>query len=578
MQKKVFRRSGMMDYQPEKPLVVQRDLSILIEAHHTDYEDIRKTIAAFADLKKSLEHIHTYQMSSLSLWNAASAGWNAEGVIDILQGHSKFPLTPSIIEQISREMNRFGLLKLIGRDGQIFLTSCNKEVLQKLTQYTSMKKYFIRSIVKEAFNGEILYMNQINQENRGELKQACMQLGYPVTDEAGYFEGDPLNVQWQGFLSDGSSFDLRTYQREAIAAFKKGGQGVLVLPCGAGKTIIGIAAMVEQQCETLILTTHNESVKQWKREILEKTNLQKEQVSEYSGQIKGITPVTIATYNILTYRSSAETDFVHFNLFKKRNWGLIIYDEVHLLPAPVFRATAEIQSTKRLGLTATLIREDGKEGDVFSLIGPKRYEMPWKQLESQGHISKAHCVEVRVPFDPHFKEAYYQANLQRKFRIAQENPLKTRALEAILRKHQGEPTLIIGQYVRQIEGIGVLLNVPVITGKLKHDERDLLYEQFRQGGICVLAVSKVANFAIDLPDATVAIQISGTYGSRQEEAQRLGRILRPKKGLNHAWFYHVVTADSKDQEFASKRKLYLTEQGYHYYITDEVDSIDYVQQ
>jgi len=562
-----------MEYHVERPLVVQSDRTIFLEVNHPDYEEIRKQLSYFAELVKSPEYIHTYRLTPLSLWNAAATGYTAEKIIQLLNKYVKFPLAYQVEQSIIDDMQKFGKLQLVMYDHRLFLIAKEKEDLQNIISYSSLVSFFsgeLRSL--ELQNGSWMGIEVIPSK-RGELKQQCIKLGFPIKDEAGYKEGDPLSLTWAETLSSGEPFSLRIYQEEAIQAFYQdgshlGGHGVLVLPCGAGKTIIGIGSIVKHQCATLILTTNTSSVKQWKREILDKTDLTDEMVGEYTGESKEIKPITIATYQILTYKDSKDEQFVHLGLFNERNWGLIIYDEVHLLPAPVFRATASIQSTRRLGLTATLVREDGKQEDVFSLVGPKRFEIAWKELENQGYIAEAICTEVRVDFDSFLKQQYYMTGPRQQIRIAQENPNKIPVVQKLLKKHQGLPVLIIGQYVDQLEQLGVLLQIPVITGKMKQEERERLYKQFRNGEIMVLGVSKVANFAIDLPDATVAIQISGTYGSRQEEAQRLGRILRPKKEYNMAHFYHIVTRDSKDQEYAMKRQLFLIEQGYRYELMD----------
>ncbi|WP_202081011.1 DNA repair helicase XPB [Caldalkalibacillus salinus] len=579
----------MQRHSPENPLVVQNDLTIFVEVQHPQYEIVRGELQRFADLVKSPEYIHTYRMTSLSLWNAAASGYTAVEVLQFLTSYAKFPISYTIKSTIEQTMNKFGRLYLRESHQELQLVAEERAWLEELIGYTSMQSYFLHPTIEKikveesaqttgesngesisrlnAGEGASLWGVVVKREKRGDLKQQCMRLGYPVKDVAGYAQGEQLTLKVQDKLEHGEPFSWRPYQTEAMDAFFAdgdafGGHGVLVLPCGAGKTIIGIGCIERLQSATLILTTNTSSVRQWKRELLEKTTLTEAEVGEYTGAVKEIKPVTIATYQILTYQS--EESFIHMGVFQQKNWGLIIYDEVHLLPAPIFRATAAIQSTRRLGLTATLVREDGREEDVFSLVGPKRYDVSWKHLEEQGFIAKATCTEVRVEFDPVFKEAYFHSSPRKQTRIAQENPNKLPVVQDLIHQHRQLPTLIIGQYVDQLETLGTLLNIPVITGKMKQEERDELYRQFREGHIPVLAVSKVANFAIDLPDAAVAIQISGTYGSRQEEAQRLGRILRPKSEDNEAYFYHIVTKDSRDQEYASKRQLFLMEQGYRY--------------
>jgi DNA excision repair protein ERCC-3 len=565
-----------MEYHPERPLVVQSDRTIFLEVKHPQFEEIREQLYIFAELVKSPEHIHTYRLTPLSLWNAAALGWTSKQVLDLLTTYSKFPISYAVDSSITYDMEKFGQVSLKKINELFVLVSEKVEYIKQLEKYPSFSSFFEGEVQKYLIDGQPYWGRPISPSKRGELKQQCIRIGFPIRDEAGYIEGDKLSLSLKEKLPNGQPLELRDYQREAVEAFHQqgshqGGHGVLVLPCGAGKTVIGIASMVTLQCATLILTTNTSSVKQWKKEIIEKTNISEDLIGEYTGNNKEIRPITIATYQILTHKSQQDQQFLHLNLFEKRNWGLVIYDEVHLLPAPVFRATASIQSTRRLGLTATLVREDGKEEDVFSLVGPKRYDIPWKRLEKKGFIAQAVCTEVRVEFDEFLKEIYYLSPARRQIRIAQENPNKLPIIQKIIERHKGLPTLIIGQYVDQLVDLGVLLNIPVITGKMKQEERDILYDHFRSGDIPVLAVSKVANFAIDLPDATVAIQISGTYGSRQEEAQRLGRILRPKKEYNMAHFYNIVTKDSKDQEYAFKRQLFLVEQGYTYQLMEEVE-------
>lgn len=560
-----------MDYYPHHPLVVQSDLSIFVEVNHPEYPTVRDTLKRFSDLIKSPEYIHTYKITPLSLWNAASSGLDSDEVIRFLSSYAKFPLPSTVKQAIQSTMDRFGKMVLRQSAEGIELFTTDPSMMEELAIYPSLSSFFVQNWVEQRENQRKVWIRRIVEAKRGELKQELLKIGYPVKDEAGYIRGDQLTLQWKSVLPTGEPFELRDYQREAAEAFHQhgsqaGGHGVLVLPCGAGKTIIGIECMIALQCATLILTTNTSSVQQWKRELLEKTTLTEEQIGQYAGDVKQIKPVTIATYQMLTYK--ADDEFIHLGLFQSNGWGLVIYDEVHLLPAPVFRATASIQSTRRLGLTATLVREDQREEDVFSLVGPKRYEVAWKQLEDEGYIATAICTEVRVEFDPFMKERYYLAPSRQQVRIAQENPNKISVLKQIMEKHRGAQTLVIGQYLSQLEAISTLLQIPLITGKMKNRDRERLYEQFRQGNLSVLAVSKVANFAIDLPDAQVAIQLSGTYGSRQEEAQRLGRILRPKQGENYAYFYHIVTKDSKDQEYAAKRQLFLIEQGYRYRLMD----------
>jgi DNA excision repair protein ERCC-3 len=466
---------------------------------------------------------------------------------------------------IRENIRKFGLLSLVRRDDRLLLVSEDLQLTRELWANSHIKKYLL---AKEG-DGELL----VNEAMRGDIKQALIKIGFPVEDLAGYVEGSRYDFLVRATTKGGAPFNVRRYQQEASDVFyaggsARGGSGVIVLPCGAGKTIVGIEVMHRLKTHTLILTTNTIAVRQWRSELLDKTEINPDHIGEYTGEVKNIQPITITTYQILTYRKRKTDPFVHFNLFSASNWGLVVYDEVHLLPAPVFRVTAEIQARRRLGLTATLIREDHKEHEVFSLIGPKKYDVPWKVLEKQGWIAAAHCIEVRIPLEGELKYTYLSAGAREKFRIASENPAKTQVVKALLHQHEGDQILIIGQYLDQLRLLAGYLNVPLITGKMPTKERAEFYDKFRMGEIKVLIVSKVGNFAIDLPDANVAIQISGTFGSRQEEAQRLGRILRPKRGGQKAYFYSLVTRDSREEVFANNRQLFLTEQGYTYEIKD----------
>ena len=566
------------------PVIVQSDRSVLLEVHNPLFEEARDTLAIFAELEKSPEYMHTYRITPLSLWNAASSGVTVADVLAGLEKYSKFPLPAAVHTEIQQLMGRYGLVKLI-RDGEkLCLVAEDPVVMLEIIRHKEVK--LLLAFGEREGNYDSPNPSEkrveINPEARGQLKQLLMKLFYPVEDLAGYIEGTPLEIVWRSGKpeansegnSEGDPFALRPYQLEAVATFHQqgsvhGGSGVLVLPCGAGKTVIGMGVMVELQCETLILTTNNSAVKQWLHELAEKTTLESSQMGEYTGEKKEICPVTVATYQILTHRTSKTAEFSHFHLFNEKNWGLIIYDEVHLLPAPVFRATADLQAKRRLGLTATLVREDGKEEEVFSLIGPKKVDVPWRLLEAQGWIATAECTEWRIPMSPSRRMDYALAEEREKFRLAAENPRKLDRVFELLKQHQEDLVLVIGQYVRQLEMLAREINAPLITGKTPQRERDRLYEEFRCGRVRRLVVSKVANFAIDLPDANVAIQVSGTFGSRQEEAQRLGRILRPKQGDGKAYFYSLVSKDTKEQEFAMHRQLFLTEQGYAYKIMIE---------
>ncbi|WP_372813530.1 DNA repair helicase XPB [Paenibacillus sp.] len=553
----------MPTFHKDRPLVVQHDFCILLETRHPQFEEMRAELIRYADLVKSPDNMHTYRMSSLSLWNAAAAGVTAEDVIAFLEANSKFGVPVSVKQDIRRFIERYGLVRLERLGDELLLISDDIDIIKEMARYKSLRSYGLCQLDERTLRFSAQY--------RGLLKQELVKLGFPVEDLAGYSRGESLPIQLRSDAAGTGAFALRDYQRSAVDSFYRegsmqGGSGVLVLPCGAGKTVIGIAAMGKLSCATLILTTNSTSVKQWKREILDKTDLTEDMVGEYTGLQKEVRPVTIATYQILTYRKSKNESFVHMDLFNKRDWGLIVYDEVHLLPAPVFRVTADIQATRRLGLTATLIREDGREEDVFSLVGPKRYEMPWKTLESQGWIASVECVELRVPLPPAEMEAYRSAAERERMRIASNNRAKLDVVDGLLRKHEGEQVIVIGQYLEQLHKLAERTGAPMISGEMPHDKREALYHSFRSGEISVLIVSKVANFAVDLPDAAVAIQVSGSFGSRQEEAQRLGRILRPKSGENKAYFYTIVSEDTKEQEFAMNRQLFLIEQGYNYWM------------
>lgn len=549
----------------DKPLIIQSDRSLLLEVQNNHFEQAREHIAKFAELIKSPEYIHTYRITPLSLWNAAASGLSAETIIDDLKQFSKFELQHNIEAEIREYISRYGLISFEKVENKLVCKTKNPKIIKEMMGYSSLKQYF-----KEQLDDSTV---AINEDARGILKIEMMKLGFPVKDLAGYQQGEHLPISLLPFTKLGQPFKLRSYQEEAVAAFYAGGSiyggsGVLVLPCGSGKTIIGLGAMSNVKNETLILTTNTTSVRQWIQEILDKTTLSKEDVGEYTGANKEVKPVTVATYQILTHRSAKDGEFTHMKLFQQRNWGLIMYDEVHLLPAPVFRFTANIQAKRRLGLTATLVREDQREEDVFALIGPKKYDVPWIQMENQGWIAEAVCNEIRMPLIKSLKEDYLVAPARQKYRIAATNPLKLTVVKKILNEHQNDSVLIIGHYIDQLKQIANELKVPLITGKVKQEERDKIYQDFKIGKIKVLVVSKVANFAIDLPDANVAIQVSGTFGSRQEEAQRLGRILRPKQGNNQAYFYTVVSLNTVDQDYAMKRQLFLVEQGYRYNIQE----------
>ena len=561
-----------MPYNPQNPLIVQSDRTVLLEVDSPLYEGARDALAAFAELEKSPEHIHTYRITPLSLWNAAAAGMEVGEILDALDEYTKYDVPQNITAEIIDYVSRYGRVKLMkgadlnpdrAGDNDLVLHAEDPVLMAEITHSESVKNLLGKSIDSQTVS--------VPYQLRGHIKQALIKIGFPVEDLAGYVSGSHLEIAHRPVTLSGSPFDLRDYQRDAADVFHlggdvRGGSGVIVLPCGAGKTIVGLGILFETQCHTLILSTNTIAVRQWIDEFLDKTTIAPEDIGEYTGDRKEIRPITVTTYQILTYRKRKSDDFVHLGLFSEMDWGLIIYDEVHLLPAPVFRMTAEIQGKRRLGLTATLVREDGREDDVFSLIGPKKYDVPWRELEAQGWIATAECTEIRVDLPEHLRMNYAVASARQKFRIASENPDKFPIVCELIKRHEGDQILVIGQYIEQLRGVATSLNAPLIMGQTPNLERGKLYEQFRQGDIKLLVVSKVANFAIDLPDANVAIQISGTFGSRQEEAQRLGRILRPKTDGSLAHFYSIVTRDSRDQEFAINRQLFLTEQGYRYTI------------
>lgn len=554
-----------MTYHPDRPLIVQSDRSLLLEVGGPMYAACRDAIAPFCELIKSPEHVHTYRITPLSIWNAAAAGLAADAMVETLTTHSRFEVPTNVLRDIEDLHGRFGRLRLtVAQDGTLVLGSEEAELLD-LVQNQPLTKDLVGEPRAEGL--------PVERQYRGEIKRCLIKLGWPVEDRAGYVDGGPLTVELSTELEDGRPFGLRDYQHDAVSSFHRngrveGGSGVVVLPCGAGKTIVGMGVMSRVGRKTLILTTNHTAVKQWRTELLNKTELTEDDIGEYTGQAKEVRPVTISTYQILTWRRRKTDPFVHFQLFQENDWGLIIYDEVHLLPAPVFRVTADIQATRRLGLTATLVREDGHEEDVFTLIGPKRYDVPWKVLERQGWIAEARCREVRVPMDARLKKQYVLADQRSQFRLAAENPAKIDVLKDLLQQHVDDSILVIGQYIDQLETVARRIESPLITGKTPKDERVVLYEAFREGRDNVLVVSKVGNFAVDLPSASVIIQISGTFGSRQEEAQRLGRVLRPKEDGRGATFYTLVSNESVEQDFAQHRQLFLTEQGYAYEIID----------
>ncbi len=557
-----------MNHNSENPLIVQGDHTVLVEVDSPRYEEARDHLARFAELVKSPEHVHTYRITPLSVWNGSAAGMPAQQIQSVLNEYAKYDVPGHVLTEIHDFASRYGRLKLHRGGDVLRLEAADAPLAEEIWRSEEARKYL------ESRDGALSF--HILPLNRGRLKQALVKIGWPIEDLAGYVDGEALDVALRDATGEGLPFSLRPYQWEAVNVFYAGGEatggsGVITLPCGAGKTVVGLGVMARTSTSTLILVTNTSAVRQWIREILDKTNLRPDQVGEYTGQSKDIRPVTVSTYQILTYRRSRQEEFVHFGLFDSRDWGLIIYDEVHLLPAPVFQLTADIQARRRLGLTATLVREDGREDDVFALIGPKKYDVPWKVMENQGWIATAVCTEVRVRLPDELRMGYAVTDQRRKFRFASENPAKLAVLRRVLDRHRDEQTLIIGTYVDHLRAIADELHAPVLTGQTSNVQRERHYDDFRAGRLRTLVVSKVANFAIDLPDAAVAIQVSGTFGSRQEEAQRLGRLLRPKPGTNQAHFYTLVTRETLEQDFALKRQLFLTEQGYAYEILDEND-------
>ena len=549
------------------PVIVQSDLTVLLEVDNPLFPEARDALARFAELEKSPEHIHTYRISNISLWNAIASGLTPDELIALLDKYSKFPLPEGLLHNVRDISSRYGKMIIAPAEGDwLRLYSTDDAVARYVAAHPKISQLLTHD--SEGFGNYISWL--VDKKYRGEIKRLLTQFGYPVKDLVGYEPGDAYHFHLKPESESG--FAIRKYQELAVENFYKGGSveggcGVVVMPCGSGKTIIGICAMAKLQTATLVLSANITALRQWRQELLDKTDIPPDDIAEYSGQIKKIAPITLATYQILTYHpEKSSDDFPHFKLFHKRNWGLIIYDEVHLLPAPVFRITSDIQARRRLGLTATLVREDGKEGEVFSLVGPKRYDVPWKELESQQWLAAAKCTEIRVPLSEESQCDYAVASDRVRFRIASENPNKTEVVKQLLERHKGSHILIIGQYIGQLTKLSKELKIPLLTGSATQDKRDRYYVMFKKGEIDVLMVSKIGNIAVDLPDANVAIQISGTFGSRQEEAQRLGRILRPKPGPNSAYFYTIVTQNSMEQDFALNRQMFLTEQGYEYRI------------
>jgi DNA excision repair protein ERCC-3 len=539
------------------PLIVQSDKTLLLEVDHPRSADARVAIAPFAELERAPEHVHTYRITPLALWNARAAGHDAEQVVDALSRFSRYPVPQPLLIDVVDTMGRYGRLTLVNHPAHgLVMSTVDRAVLEEVLRHKKIAPMLGTRIDDDTV--------LVHPSERGRLKQLLLKVGWPAEDLAGYVDGEhhPISLHETGW-------HLRDYQRQAAEAFWAGGSGVIVLPCGAGKTLVGAAAMAQAQATTLILVTNTVAGHQWRRELLARTSLTEEEIGEYSGERKEIRPVTIATYQVKTRKIKGE--YRHLELFDSRDWGLVVYDEVHLLPAPVFSMTADLQARRRLGLTATLVREDGREGDVFSLIGPKRYDVPWRDIESQGWIAPALCTEVRVTLTDSERLTYATAEPDVKYRLCSTVATKLPVVQRILDRHPDEPTLVIGAYLDQLEELGALLDVPIIQGSTRVAERERLFDAFRRSEQRVLVVSKVANFSIDLPEASVAVQVSGTFGSRQEEAQRLGRLLRPKGDGRQAHFYSVVSRDTLDTEYAAHRQRFLAEQGYSYTIVDADD-------
>jgi DNA excision repair protein ERCC-3 len=539
------------------PLIVQSDKTLLLEVDHADAEAARIAIAPFAELERAPEHVHTYRITPLALWNARAAGHDAEQVVDALVNYSRYAVPQPLLVDIVDTMGRYGRLQLTNSPIHgLVLVALDRAVLEEV-----LRQKKIAPLLGTRIDDDTVI---VHPSERGHLKQALLKIGWPAEDLAGYVDGEAHAIS----LAE-DDWTLRDYQRAAVEGFWAGGSGVVVLPCGAGKTLVGAAAMARAQATTLILVTNTVAGRQWKRELIARTSLTEDEIGEYSGERKEIRPVTIATYQVMTRKSKGE--YRHLELFDSRDWGLVIYDEVHLLPAPVFRMTADLQSRRRLGLTATLVREDGREGDVFSLIGPKRYDAPWRDIENQGWIAPAECTEVRVTLTENERMGYAVADAEERYKMASTAHTKINVVKSVLSRHPGEPALVIGAYLDQLEELGEALDAPIIQGSTRNKERESLFDRFRRGEIPVLVVSKVANFSVDLPEASVAVQVSGTFGSRQEEAQRLGRLLRPKADGRQAHFYSVVSRDTLDTDYAQHRQRFLAEQGYAYRIVDADD-------
>jgi DNA excision repair protein ERCC-3 len=542
---------------PDGPLIVQSDKTLLLEVDHPLAAEARAAVAPFAELERSPEHVHTYRVTPLGLWNARAAGHDTEQVIDALVRFSRYAVPHALLVDIADTMDRYGRLQLVNSPVHgLVLHALDRAVLREVVRNRKVAPMLGEPVDEDSV--------LVHPSERGRLKQVLLKVGWPAEDLAGYVDGEAHPIALRE-----DDWALRDYQQQAVEGFWAGGSGVVVLPCGAGKTLVGAAAMARASATTLILVTNTVAGRQWRHELIKRTSLTEAEIGEYSGERKQIRPVTIATYQVMTARRGGE--YRHLDVFGARDWGLIVYDEVHLLPAPVFRMTADIQSRRRLGLTATLVREDGREGDVFTLIGPKRFDAPWKDIEAQGYIAPALCTEVRVTLTDAERMVYALAEADERYRAAATAHTKIAVVEALIARHAGDQVLVIGAYLDQLDELGAALEWPVLKGDTRTSERERLYDEFRAGSLPGLVVSKVANFSVDLPEATVAIQVSGTFGSRQEEAQRLGRVLRPKADGRQAHFYTVVARDTLDQDYAAHRQRFLAEQGYAYSIVDADD-------
>ncbi len=540
-----------------KVITIQADKSVLLDTHHPMFEEVRKRLVNFSELIKTPEHIHFYRITPISLWNSAANGVTLEEILETLEVYKKYDIPKNVVEYIKKHFSIYGKVVFESfNDNMMGIRVEEPKLVDKV-------KSLIEKYISEEKEGPVFI---VEKRLRGTIKTELIKHLIPVKDIAGFESGNKIEMEFRKISLEEKYFALRYYQSEAVYSFSKWreGSGIIVLPCGAGKTIVGMGIMRDIGEYTLIITTSVEAIRQWKREIIDKTTLTANDVGEFTALVKDIKPITITTYNMLIHKNNKSEEIRNINIFTDKNWGLIIYDEVHILPAPIFRMTSVIQSKRRLGLTATLVREDNLESEVFTLIGPKIYEYPWKALEKEGWIAQAVCFEIKVPLSERDYNNYINSNQRYKFRIASENTRKYGIIKKLVDKLKYNHILIIGHYINQLEEISDMLKIPLITGETSNQDREILYREFRKGNIKALAISRVGNFSIDLPVANVAIQVSGIFGSRQEEAQRLGRILRPQSGKSY--FYTLVSKDTIEEQFAKKRQLFLLEQGYQYNI------------